>query len=92
MRLQPLFDLARMQGMLSPIPECPVRIDASRIPENFLDGFRERDCASLDCAACGYCERIAERAVSIEPSYRREVLRTYAAMDDSMAGGALWNV
>ena len=92
LRLQPLLDLAQMQGMLSPIPECPVRIDASQIPQNFLEGFRERDCASLDCGACGYCERIAERAVSIEPAYRREVLRTYAAMDDSMAGGALWNV
>jgi collagenase-like PrtC family protease len=92
LRLQPLLDLAHMQGMLSPIPECPVRIDASRIPENFLDGFRERDCASLDCGACGYCERIADHVVSIEPAYRREVLRTYSAMDDSMAGGALWNV
>ena len=68
------------------------RIDTSQIPENFLEGFRERDCASLDCAACGYCERIAERVVSIEPAYRGEVLRTYAAMDDSMAAGALWNV
>ncbi len=81
-----------MQGMLSPIPECPVRIDASQIPENFLAGFRERDCASLDCETCGYCEHIAERAVSIEPAYRGKVLRTYAEADDPMQTGALWNV
>jgi hypothetical protein len=91
-RLKPLFDLARMQGMLSPIPECPVRIEASQIPENFLDGFRDRDCACLDCAACGYCERIASQAVSIESAYRNDVLDKYAEVDDTMASGALWNV
>ena len=91
-KLKPLFDLARLQGMLSPIPECPIQIDTSQIPGNFLDGFRDRDCASLDCAACGYCERIADQAVSIEPGYRNEVLEKYVAMDDSMAAGALWNV
>jgi len=29
--------------------------------------FRDRDCASMDCQACGYCERIAAQAVSISP-------------------------
>ncbi|MGK2857206.1 MAG: U32 family peptidase [Thermoanaerobaculia bacterium] len=90
LRLQPLRDLARLQGMLSPLPECPVRVDARRIPENFLDGFRGRDCASLDCQACGYCERIAVQAVSISPEYRAEVLGKYAEMDDAMATGGLW--
>ena len=46
LRLKPLLDLARLQGMLSPLPECPIRVDARQIPENFLDGFRDRDCAS----------------------------------------------
>jgi hypothetical protein len=91
-RLKPLFELARLQGMLSPIPQCPIRIDTAKIPENFLAGFRERDCSALDCAACGYCERIASQAVSIEPSYRSEVLDTYAEVDETMAAGALWNV
>ena len=49
LRLKPLLDLARLQGMLSPLPECPIRVDARQIPENFLDGFRDRDCASMDC-------------------------------------------
>lgn len=92
LRLQPLLDLARLQGMLSPIPECPIRIDASQIPENFLDTFRERDCACLDCATCGYCERIAAQAVSVAPAYRSEVLRKYAEVDECLHAGALWNV
>jgi collagenase-like PrtC family protease len=92
LRLKPLFGLARQQGMLSPLPESPVRIDARQIPEGFLDGFRDRDCASTDCHACGYCERIAAKAVSIAPAYRSEVLAKYAVMDESMATGSLWGV
>jgi hypothetical protein len=92
LRLKPLTDLARLQGWLSPLPECPIRIDTRQIPENFLDGFRDRDCASLDCQACGYCERIAARTVSVSPEYRGEVLGKYAEMDDAMATGGLWGV
>jgi hypothetical protein len=90
--LKPLLDLARLQGWHSSLPECPIRVDARQIPENFLDGFRNRDCASLDCQVCGYCERIAAQAVSISPEYRTEVLGKYAEMDDAMVTGGLWGV
>jgi collagenase-like PrtC family protease len=92
LRLKPLLDLARLQGMLSSLPEFPIRVDARQIPENFLDGFRDRDCVSTDCQACGYCERIAEQAVSISPEYRTAVLEKYAEIDDTMATGGLWGV
>jgi hypothetical protein len=92
LRLKPMLDLARLQGWLSPLPECPIRVDARKIPEDFLDGFRNRDCASLDCQTCGYCERIAAQAVSIPPEYRTEVLKKYAEMDDTMVTGRLWGV
>jgi collagenase-like PrtC family protease len=90
LRLKPLLDLAARQGMLSPLAESPIQIDAQRIPADFLDGFRTRDCASLDCATCGYCERIAEQAVSISPEYRRDVLAKYADVEQTMATGGLW--
>jgi hypothetical protein len=67
-------------------------VEARKIPENFLDGSRNRDCASMDCQACGYCERIAAQAVSISPEYRSEVLRKYAEMDETMSTGSLWGV
>ena len=92
LRLKPLLDLARMQGLLSPLPECPIRVDTRKIPANFLDGFRERDCAALDCQTCGYCQRIAAQAVSISPAYRTAVLSKYAEVDDAMATGGLWGV
>ncbi len=92
LRMKPLFDLARLQGMLSPLAQCPVLIDTQKIPKDFLDGFRNRDCASLDCQACGFCSRIAEQAVSVAPEYRAEVLGKYAEINASMASGDLWNV
>ena len=92
LKLKPLTDLARLQGWLSPLAESPIRIDASRIPDTFLDGFRARDCASLDCRTCGYCEGIAAQAVSISPGYRAEVLTKYEEMDEAMATGGLWGV
>lgn len=92
LRMKPLFDLARLQGMLSPLAECPVSIDTQKIPKDFLDGFRNRDCASLDCQTCGYCGRIAEQAVSVAPDYCTEVLGKYAKINASMASGDLWNV
>ena len=92
LRLKVLLDLARLQGMLSPLPECPIRVDTQQIPENFLEGFRDRDCASMDCQDCGYCERIAAQAVSISPEYRTEVLRKYSELDDIMVTGGFWGV
>jgi collagenase-like PrtC family protease len=92
LRLKPLRDLARLQGWQSPLPTCPIRVDTRKIPGDFLDGFRNRDCASTDCQACGYCERIAAQAVSISPAYRTEVLEKYEEMDETMATGRLWGV
>lgn len=92
LRLKPLMDLARLQGMLAPLPGCPIRIDSRQIPVNFLDGFRDRDCGSMDCKTCGYCERITANAVSISPEYRAEVLKKYEEMDEAMIKGGLWGV
>ncbi len=67
------------------------RVDSRRIPVDFLDGFRNRDCAATDCRTCGYCEQIAAQVVSISPGYRGEILKKYAAVDDALVRGGLWN-
>lgn len=92
LKLKPLRELASLQGWLSPLPECPVQIDTRQIPPDFLDGFRDRDCASTDCLACGYCDRIAVKAVSVSPSYRTQVLGKFAEVEDAMVAGGLWGV
>jgi len=92
LRLEAMRELARLQGWLSPLPECPIQINARQIPDNFLDAFRKRDCVSMDCKSCGYCDQITEQAVSIAPEYRTAVLKKYAEMDEAMATGSLWGV
>lgn len=91
-KLKPLLELARRQGMLSPQEAGPIRVEASRIPADFLEGFRGRDCAAQDCRTCGYCGRIAKEAVTVDPAFRREVLARYADAEKSLADGSLWDV
>ncbi len=91
-KLKRIFDLARKQGMLFTQAERPIMIDSRKIPADFLGGFAARDCAALACAECGYCERIAEQAVTVKSGFREAILKLYAATDDAMASGEFWNV
>jgi len=91
-KLMPLYDLARQQGMMLPKQENPVTIDSSKIPTDFIEGFRDKDCASLDCSVCGYCEDIAKAAVSVKPEFREQSLKQFSEMDETMASGDLWGV
>jgi len=91
-KLKPLYDLMKGQGMLFPRDSSPIRIDASRIPADFIEGFRSRDCTRLDCRECGYCEGIAREAVEIDPAFREEFLGRFAEVEQAMATGRLWDV
>jgi collagenase-like PrtC family protease len=90
-RVHRLMEAIRSQGMLFPIDRLPVTIDAGAIPDDFLDGFRTRDCAVADCGECGYCERIAERAVCVEPAFRERALSQFDEIDALLVGGGLWH-
>ncbi|MFZ2657732.1 MAG: U32 family peptidase [Victivallales bacterium] len=90
-KLKPLLDLARQQGMLFPLKENPIRIDSSMIPDNFLDAFKDKDCGSLGCKDCGYCAKIAEKAVSISPEFRSESLSRFSELEKTLAEGKIWN-
>lgn len=68
----------------------PIQIDSRAIPEDFLEGFRDRQCAMLDCRECGYCQAIADKAVRMEPAFQERSLRQYREMEEAMAGGGLW--
>ncbi len=92
LKLTPLLKVVRGQGMLFPIDRQPVVIDNSRIPDDFVEAFKERDCASTDCGSCGYCERIARDAVHIEPEFSKTSLRQFEEAYRAMASGDLWGV
>ncbi len=90
LRLTPLYSILKQQGMLFASPESPFRIDSSRIPDDFIHGFENRRCAMLDCGHCGYCERIANEAVTIDPAFRTEQLGRLRDIRTDLVTGGLW--
>ena len=91
-KLLPLYELMKGHGMLFPQGDLPIRIHTSRIPDDFLDRFRGRDCSTLDCAACGVCETIARDAVEVDAAFREEFLGRFREAEEAMASGGLWGV
>ena len=91
-KLLRLLGLVRSQGMLFPKDHLPVEIDSSKIPENFLDGFKTRDCAARNCESCGYCETISRKAVRIEADFHSKSLEQFRDVQGSMASGQLWSI
>ena len=76
------------QGMLLYTkPQNPIVIDSSAIPANFLDRFQKGNCNQQDCAACGYCGRIADRAVTIDPKFLQEILPVYEKLEARLVSG-----
>jgi hypothetical protein len=87
-----LYHLARSQGMLFPLGESPIRIDSAMIPADFIEGFRNRNCAELECSRCRYCQEIAQGAVSVDEDFRRNALEQFDRIERSMLDGSLWGV
>ncbi|MEI8095083.1 MAG: hypothetical protein WCG80_12795 [Spirochaetales bacterium] len=82
------------QGMLIATQQHnPVQIDSAQIPANFLDHFDsavggEGNCADKDCAKCGYCHRIANKAVNIDPKFLEEILPVYDGLEKALVSGS----
>ncbi|MFQ5519906.1 MAG: U32 family peptidase [Candidatus Methylomirabilia bacterium] len=90
LRLVKIRRLAEAQGMLSPLRrEPPVVID-NRALDGFLKFFFDVDCHERDCEECRYCYRVAERAVRVDPAWRREVLTRYDEALEELRSGAMW--
>jgi collagenase-like PrtC family protease len=90
--IRPFFDLMKGQGMLFPLDRQPIHIDSAAIGPDFLEGFATRDCTRLDCRQCGYCERLAEKAVRVDPAFRQEYLGRYQHIRQAMIDGRPWGV
>jgi collagenase-like PrtC family protease len=52
----------------------PAFVLDNRALDGYLDGFLKRDCRNLSCKECGYCDRIAKKAVRFEPGERERFL------------------
>ena len=65
----------------------PITIDNAAIPANFLDRFQKGHCNQRDCAGCGYCAGIADRAVTIDPAFLEKMLPVYEKLEDRLVSG-----
>ena len=90
-KLMKLKELAAKRGMLEPLKGEPVYIDNSEL-SGFIPGFRDRDCRSNDCAACGWCALYAKKAVRVDEVYRTELLKLYEEVFADMHSGEMWGV
>jgi collagenase-like PrtC family protease len=84
----------QLQGIFftSSQEQLPVVIDSKAIPNDFIEHFQSDDCCDLDCARCGYCARVAERAVRIDPSFLETVLPLYREIESILVSGAFWGM
>lgn len=91
-KLRPLYALLKKQGMLFAIEQNPFHIDAGKIPTGFAEGFKQRRCSRLACEDCGYCERVAAEAVSVNPAFRDGQLVQLRQARQALIDGRLWSV
>ena len=90
LQLMKIRRLAEAQGMLNPLRRDPPVVIDNRALDGFLEFFFTVDCHERDCKECGYCSRVAERAVRIDPEFRREILRRYDEVLENLRSGAMW--
>ena len=73
-----------------PFPE-KVYIDNSKL-NGFLDPFKKIDCFHMDCDGCGYGERIASQAISIDEEWRQEMISRFGRAMEVLVKGEMAGV
>jgi len=86
-----LIDPERMEEVMAvlrePFPE-KVDIDNSKL-NGFLDYFKKIDCFHMDCDRCGYCERIASQAISIDEEWRQKMISRFDKAVEILVNGEI---
>lgn len=91
LRVPKLAGLGKKMALLYPRRgQSPLHLDNRKL-DGFIDRFLEKSCIDVDCEKCRYCHRVAERAVTIDPAYREEVLARYRDLFKDMHDGSFWS-
>jgi collagenase-like PrtC family protease len=90
-KLRSFYTMLREQGMLFALDRNPFRIDSDRIPADFIRGFEQRRCSHLSCKDCRYCDEIAAKVVTIDPTFREQQLGRMKHAAQSLVDGGLWD-
>ncbi|MDX9787717.1 MAG: U32 family peptidase [Desulfobacterales bacterium] len=53
-----------------------LHIDSQKL-DGFLAHYENVDCNRTDCRTCGYCHRMAEKAITVDEAWRTEMIRKF---------------
>lgn len=81
-----VFKLYQAKNLLG---EAEIYID-NRALDGFIEHFLKEDCATKSCEECGYCARVAEKVVKIDPASREEYLKRYKQVLDELNSGRMF--
>jgi hypothetical protein len=91
LKLLPLRELAKLQGMLysSARSEDRLSIDNSAL-DGFIDKFVERDCVNTECEDCQHCHAYADRALTVDTKFRQDCLDITDRLLGDLKSGQMW--
>ena len=82
-----LFDIHRL---LDQVPNSdPTFLDNGKL-DGFLKFFIEGKCSRTNCAECGYCRDIANKALSMPDDYRSKLIYLYEDLLKSIIDGTMF--
>jgi hypothetical protein len=89
-RVLKLDRLGRRMGLLYPRQgKSGLYLDNRKL-DGFVDRFLQKSCIDVDCEKCRYCHEVADRALTIDADYRRDVLALYRDLARDMHSGSFW--
>jgi collagenase-like PrtC family protease len=91
-RVPKLSKLGKRMGLLYPRKGKSALYLDNRKMDGFMDRFLKHSCIDTDCEKCGYCHRFADKALTIDPEYRADVLAQYRSLFDDMHRGPFWEM
>lgn len=91
LRFRDIVRFGKTLSMLYPREgDNPVYID-NRALDGFLELFQKGfTCEDKDCEECRYCHRFAEKAVTFDPAWRRDMTAQFDELLDTLHDGSLW--
>lgn len=91
LRFSEVMKFGKLLSMLYPREaENPVQVD-NRALDGFLDRFEAgQGCEALDCETCRYCHEWAQKAVHIEPEWRRKMSHSFDDLLGQLHDGSMW--
>ncbi|MCK9603506.1 MAG: U32 family peptidase [Candidatus Omnitrophica bacterium] len=71
------------------VQNIKVSIDNTKL-DGFIEYFFDHECRYNSCAECGYCTKIAQKALKIDPDFREKALEDYGSFIKEIISGGIF--